>query len=78
MCRDDDGSQSYTDGTITGDSASGNTGQSSGEDGDYFGMMFGGGSVSISPLTTTIFFIVLVLYITTTNNGGIFSSLLLL
>nr|GEV62811.1 probable pectate lyase 5 [Tanacetum cinerariifolium] len=76
--RDDDGSQSYSDGTITGDSASGNTGKSSGDDGDYFGMIFGGGSVSKSPPTTTIFFIVLVLYITTTNNGGLFSSLLLL
>ncbi|CAI9273389.1 unnamed protein product [Lactuca saligna] len=49
--RDDDGSQSFTDGTITGDSASGNTGRSGGggDDGDYFGMIFGGGSVAISP-----------------------------
>lgn len=78
MCRDDDGSESFSDGTITGDSASGNTGKGGNGDSDYFGMIFGGGSVAISPPSNIIFFIVLVLYITTTtNNGGLFSLLLL-
>ncbi|MFS8012419.1 putative pectate lyase [Helianthus anomalus] len=87
--RDDDGTASFTAGTITGDSASGNTGYSAGgntgatrsseDDGDYFGMIFGGGTVALSPPPTTIFFIVFVLYMTTTtNNGGLFSLLLLL
>ncbi|KAL4576498.1 hypothetical protein LXL04_012593 [Taraxacum kok-saghyz] len=78
--RDDD-SVSYSDGTITGDSASGNTGRSGGDadNSDYFGMMFGGGSVAVSPPSISMFCIVLILYIiTTSNNGGFFSLLLLL
>ncbi|XP_071738792.1 probable pectate lyase 5 [Rutidosis leptorrhynchoides] len=76
--RDDDGSQSFSDGTITGDSASGNTGNSGNSDDNYFGMTFGGGSVAKSPPLNILFFIFLVLYITaTTNNGRLFSLLLL-
>ncbi|KAL8210632.1 hypothetical protein R6Q57_005069 [Mikania cordata] len=76
--RDDDGSESFSGGTITGDSASGNTGSGGGDNDDYFGMTFGGDTLTIVPSPTRILFIVFVIYMaTTTNTGGLFSLLLL-